>query len=203
MPPRVDAQDAGRGRGGGDRGGFRGGPGDRGGFRSGGRGRGPGYGNAGTPIRLISNHVAVQLTEGMVYQYDVILPDKDRPVEWNHQIIRALQTQVEPLLSTQPGVYDGKKNLYTTCDLQFENGAQEYVVPIPPSPGEAGRERQDPTYRVRLTLVQSINPEVLQRYVDGEQSRDNSVSTALMALNVATRMAPNQRYPHNARPFFH
>ncbi|KAF8268490.1 argonaute-like protein [Lactarius quietus] len=211
----------GRGRGRGERGGGRGG-GDRGFGRGGNRGRGgappagglptggppltvghagpsplaaahveavgmrrPGYGNAGTHIRLI-----------------IILPDKDRPVEWNHQIIRALQTQVEPLLSTQPGAYDGKKNLYTTCDLQFENGAQEYVVPIPPSPGEGGRERQDPTYRVRLTLVQSINPEVLQRYVDGEQSRDNSVSTALMALNVAIRMAPNQRYPHNARSFF-
>ena len=29
----------------------------------------------------------------------------------------------------------------------------------PPSPGEGGQERQGPAYRVRLTLVASINPE--------------------------------------------
>ncbi|KAN0132399.1 Piwi domain containing protein [Lactarius tabidus] len=163
-----------------------------------------GFGHAGTPIRLYSNHVAVELNLGMIYHYDVILPEKDRPVERNHQIIHALQTEVEPRLSTQPGVFDGKKNLYTTVDLEFESGAQEYVVPMgqQPSPGEGDRERPDFAFRVRLTLVASINPEVLQRHIEGEQSRDNAVSTALMALNVAVHMAPNQRYPHNARSFF-
>ena len=29
----------------------------------------------------------------------------------------------------------------------------------PPSPGEGGHEHQGPVYRVRLTLVASINPE--------------------------------------------
>jgi eukaryotic translation initiation factor 2C len=140
----------------------------------------------------------------MIYHYDVaILPEKDRPVERNHQIIHALQTQVEVRLSTRPGAFDGKKNLYTTFDLEFESGAQEYVVPMGhPSPGETGHERPDSSFRVRLTLVASINPEVLQRHVEGEQSHDNSVLTTLMALNVAVRMAPNQRYPHNARSFF-
>ena len=32
--------------------------------------RRPGFGNAGTPIRLYSNHVEVQLNLGMIYQYD-------------------------------------------------------------------------------------------------------------------------------------
>ena len=61
--------------------------------------------------------------------YDpVILPERDRPVERNHEIIYALQTEVEPRLSTQPGVFDGKKNFYTTLDLEFESGAQEVGV---------------------------------------------------------------------------
>ena len=72
----------------------------------------------------------------------------------------------------------------------------------PPSPDEGDQERQGPTYTVRLTLVASINPEydafisnewtdaqsisrVLQRHVDGEQSRDNSVSTALMVRSIS------------------
>ncbi len=32
--------------------------------------RRPGYRNAGTPIRLYSNNVAVELTQGMIYHYD-------------------------------------------------------------------------------------------------------------------------------------
>src|SRR6266702_4234083 len=88
--------DRGGGRGRGERGGGRGSGG--GGFSRGGyRGRGgalptggpsgpppplpaahvepigsrrPGYGNAGTPIRLYSNHVAVELAQGMIYHYD-------------------------------------------------------------------------------------------------------------------------------------
>ena len=32
--------------------------------------RRPGYGNAGMPIRLISNHVSVDLKPGMIYHYD-------------------------------------------------------------------------------------------------------------------------------------
>jgi hypothetical protein len=71
----------------------------------------------------------------------------------------------------------------------------------PPSPDEGDQEPQGPMYRVCLTLVASINPEydafvsnewadshsiprVLQRHIEGEQSRDNSVSTALMACSI-------------------
>ncbi|KAH8977653.1 hypothetical protein EDB86DRAFT_1075115 [Lactarius hatsudake] len=136
-----------------------------------------GYSNVGDPIRLYSNHVAVEFAQGMIYHYDVILPEKDRPIEWNHQIIHALQTQVVGRLSTRPGVFDGRKNLYTMFDLEFASGAQEYVVPVglnPPSPEERGLGRPDPTYRVRLTHVASINPEVLKRHVEGKQSQDNS-----------------------------
>jgi hypothetical protein len=43
----------------------------------------------------------------------------------NYQIITALQTEVEGRLSSRPGVYDGRKNLFTSFDLEFETGAQE------------------------------------------------------------------------------
>ena len=58
----------------------------------------------------------------------VILPERDRPVERNLQIIFALQTEVEPRLSAHPGVFDGKKNFYTTVDLEFEAGTHEVGV---------------------------------------------------------------------------
>ncbi|KAI9467356.1 hypothetical protein BJY52DRAFT_1349881 [Lactarius psammicola] len=180
--------------------------------------RRPGYRNAGTPIRLYVNHVTTELTQGMIYHYDgtsnagppslssvsltspphppsrfIILPEQERPIERNYQIIRALQTQVESRFSTRPGVFDGRRNLYTSFDLEFASGAQEarYMVPMgPASPRERGPERQDSVYTVRLTHVASINPEVLQRHLEDEPSHDNSVLTALTALNVAVRMAP-------------
>ena len=87
--------DRGHGRGGGDRGFGRGGNrGRRGGFPAGGPPAGgpvaragsspslpaphveavgvprPSYGSAGTSTRVISNHVEVQLTQGMIYHYD-------------------------------------------------------------------------------------------------------------------------------------
>jgi hypothetical protein len=54
----------------------------------------------------------------------VILPDDHRRSrDRNFQIIRALQTQVQGLLSA--GVYDGRQNFFTPLDLKFETGAQE------------------------------------------------------------------------------
>ncbi|KAI0248860.1 Piwi domain-containing protein [Lactifluus subvellereus] len=120
----------------------------------------------------------------------------------NYQIIDALQTQVEGRLSAQPGAYDGRKNLFTSFDLEFESGAREYVVPMgtPSSTGERSRGPEE--FKVRLTHVASINPELLKRFVRGEQNHDDMVLTAIMALNVVIRMGPSQRYPFRGRSFF-
>jgi hypothetical protein len=51
--------------------------------------------------------------------------EESKSVFRNYQIITALQTQVEDRLSVRPGVYDGRKNLFTSFDLEFESGAHE------------------------------------------------------------------------------
>jgi hypothetical protein len=50
-------------------------------------------------------------------------------MERNYHIIQALQTEVEGRLSTRPGVYDGQKNLFTSFDLEYEEGAREVTLP--------------------------------------------------------------------------
>jgi hypothetical protein len=95
----------------------------------------------------------------------VILPDDERrSIERNYQIIRALQVQVEGPISA--GVYDGRKNFFTSSDLEFEEGAREvglssrYLIlrfnmfPVFQYVVLMGAE-----FRVRLTHVASINPE--------------------------------------------
>jgi hypothetical protein len=95
----------------------------------------------------------------------VILPDDDRrSIDRNYQIIRALQTQVQGPITA--GVYDGRKNFFTSSDLEFEEGAREvglssrYLIlrfkmfPVFQYVVLMGAE-----FRVRLTHVASINPE--------------------------------------------
>jgi hypothetical protein len=54
----------------------------------------------------------------------------------NYQTIMALQTEVEGRLSARPGVYDGRKNFFTSFDLEFETGSHEaspsfyYSLPV-------------------------------------------------------------------------
>ncbi|KAI0250548.1 hypothetical protein BJV78DRAFT_1283159 [Lactifluus subvellereus] len=56
----------------------------------------PGYGSAGTSIKVITNHFETEFNQGIIYHYDVILPDKPLPVARNFEIIDNLQTNVEP-----------------------------------------------------------------------------------------------------------
>jgi eukaryotic translation initiation factor 2C len=157
-------------------------------------------------VEIYTNHFAAQLEQGTIYHYDVvILPDKPLPAKRNFEIIDRLQTQVEPELFARPGAYDGRKNLFMADELDFDSGTREFVVPMgpPPSPGEVARGGRGPIeYRVRLTHVASINPEVLQEFLRGRQSNDNTVLTAITALNVVVRMGPNLKYPFNVRSFF-
>ena len=54
-----------------------------------------------------------------------ILPDEPLSTAQNFKIINTLQTQVEPELFAKPGVYDGRKNLFTAFELPFESGIRE------------------------------------------------------------------------------
>jgi hypothetical protein len=47
----------------------------------------------------------------------------------NFEIINHLQTQVAPDVFASPGVYDGRKNLFTAVELPLEEGANEASLP--------------------------------------------------------------------------
>ena len=93
----------------------------------------------------------------------------------NHQIIRNLQTTVESRLTARPGVYDGRKNLFTSFKLGSESETHEvsqsyprlsqlnilptfqYLVPM--STGAQVEGAPPPEYTVHLGFAGSINPE--------------------------------------------
>ncbi|KAF8259431.1 argonaute-like protein [Lactarius quietus] len=181
MPPKANPGDRGRGggRGGGDRGG-RGGRGATTGRPAVQRSlipsahvkaigvKRPGQGAGGRQIEVFTNNFATELNQGRYFiTMAFISADRPLPAARNFEIIQALQTQIEPF--ARPGVYDGRKNLFTANELPFfESGGRE----------------------------------VLLRFLRGDQSHDNTVLTAITALNVVVRMGPNLRYPFNVRSFF-
>ncbi|KAH9951622.1 argonaute-like protein [Amylocystis lapponica] len=229
MPPRVSPTQS-RGSTGGGRG--RGAPRGRGaGPAGGGRGGAPAGGGDGLPtsgahittigvkrtawgtsgrvIPLFTNHFAVKIPEEVIHHYDVISPsEKTLPARLNMQLIERLQTVSAPQVFTPKAVYDGRKNMFAARKLPLgDSDSQEFDVTLdagPPASGATGATpgRGPKIYKIRLTHVAQINPEVLSRFLEGKQSHDNTVLTAITALNVVIRMEPTMKYPFNVRSFF-
>ncbi|KAA1466451.1 argonaute-like protein [Dentipellis sp. KUC8613] len=211
MPPR-----AGRGRGGPPpRGGgpaLRGGPAPRGAVQglalahveSIGVKR-PGFGNAGRALEVYTNHFTTDIPTETIHHYDVISPsEKTLPASLNFEIIKTLQETVAPQVFTPRGAYDGRKNLFAASRFTFGDSAEfDVALSSAGAAPDASRPGKGPkVYKVRLTHVAEVNPEVLARFLQGQQSHDNTVLTAITALNVVVRMEPNLKYPFNVRSFF-
>ncbi|KAI0750722.1 argonaute-like protein [Daedaleopsis nitida] len=190
------------------------------------------FGTSGRTISVFTNHYQVPIPEGNIYHYDgpslltlssmltcpnvnsycvvVISPsEKVLPARLNMVIIRRLQEVVAPQVFTPRAAYDGRKNMFAARELPFgPSGTEEFTFTLSDaSPGEQGQggtegRRGPKPYKVKLKLVATINPEVLRRFLQGKQSHDNDVLTAITALNVAIRMEPSLRYPFNVRSFF-
>ncbi|KAH0839868.1 argonaute-like protein [Lanmaoa asiatica] len=168
-----------------------------------------GYGTAGRSINVLANFFTMASPEKNIHHYDVISPsEKTLPARLNLELIDHLQKIDAPDVFTPPAVYDGRKNMFAPRELPLgPNGSQEFNVSLSDettrgSPGENTSGRGPRVYKVKLTKVATINPEVLQRFVLGQQSHDNNVLTALTALNVVVRMEPTMKYPFNVRSFF-
>jgi eukaryotic translation initiation factor 2C len=113
-------------------------------------------------------------------------------------IIEQLQLFTAPEIFTPRVVYDGRKNVFAIRQLPFgSSDSREFDVALTDTSG-----RPPKIYKVEMTKVAEINPEVLKRFIAGEQSHDNSVLTAITALNVVIRMEPTMKYPFNVRSFF-
>ncbi|KAJ6566989.1 argonaute-like protein [Mycena capillaripes] len=208
MPPRAQGRGAARGARGGS---------------AGGRGRGgppqpahqppaahittvgvrrPEYGSSGRPITINVNSFNATVPDGSIYHYDVISAEKHMPVAMNMRLIKALQDTVAPtIFADTRAVFDGRKNLFASIELNLGGDSREFDVSLPPQTN-ANTDRPPKIYKVKLTLVARINTEILHRFIAGTQSQDNTVSTALMALNVVIRMEPAQKFPTKGRSFF-
>ncbi|TFK75842.1 argonaute-like protein [Pluteus cervinus] len=176
----------------------------------------PDFGTDGASIEIYANAFSTTIPQHVVHHYDVIYPvETVLPARVNMDLIKRLQADVAPQVFTPRAVYDGRKNLFALRELPFPDGSQEaclistsihrplivliqFEVPAP----NAASGRPPKMIRIRLNKVAEINPEILRRFIAGDQSHDSAVTTALTVLNVVVRMEPNLRYPSNLRSFF-
>ncbi|KAJ6498441.1 argonaute-like protein [Mycena vitilis] len=132
----------------------------------------------------------------------VISSEKNLPLAMNMRLIKALQDNFAPAIFAETRVvFDGRKNLFAPVELDLGGDSRQFDVSLP-SQTNTTSDRPPKIYKIRLTHVAQINAEVLHRFIAGRQSQDNTVSTALMALNVVIRMDPSQKFPTKGRSFF-
>ncbi|KAF8165280.1 argonaute-like protein [Crassisporium funariophilum] len=164
----------------------------------------PNFGTGGRELPIFVNSYVTTIPEGVIHHYDVISPsEKTLPARLNMDIIKQLQTNTAPDIFTPRAVYDGRKNMFAIRELPFGGDAGSHEFEVSLSEGRVDTTgRTAKVYKVRLTKVAEINPEVLKRFVAGDQSHDNSVLTAITALNVVIRMEPTMKHPFNVRSFF-
>ena len=55
----------------------------------------------------------------------------------------------------------------------------QFNVPLPQANGGANPTRPPKVYKVKITLAATINPELLNRFVHGQQSHDDEATTAI------------------------
>ncbi|KAF9446932.1 Piwi-domain-containing protein [Macrolepiota fuliginosa MF-IS2] len=169
----------------------------------------PGFGVAGKHIKITANYFRTTIPDRVIHHYDVgtfifITPDEKKlPARLNMLLIQELQTYTAPDVFKSPAVYDGRKNMFAIVQLPFDDvNSKEFHVTYPRASGFPTGSKQPKVYKIKLTKVAEINPEVLQRFIEGKQSYDSAATTAITAMNVVVRMQPSIQYTYNARSFF-
>ncbi|KAJ3829936.1 argonaute-like protein [Lentinula raphanica] len=139
------------------------------------------------------------IPQNIIYHYDVaITSEKTLPPRLTMLLVKQLQLQPE---FHPAGAYDGKKNLFMPHIIDFGGtNARDYNITLN---GNAQPTNRPPrVYKIRITKVAEVNPEVLDLFVEGKQGMSEAVQTTLTALNIVIRMLPMQMYPFNSRSFF-
>ncbi|KAI0773448.1 ribonuclease H-like domain-containing protein [Irpex lacteus] len=169
-----------------------------------------GFGTAGQAIEVWTNHFPVDIPQDIIHHYDAMTPsEQTNPLTLNMELIRHLQEVVAPHIFTPPAVYDGRKNMFARQKLPFTEGSMTFDVSLPQQQATSGTQtkpakppRSPKVYKIKLTWVAQINPEITARFLEGKQSHDNEVLTTITALNVVVRHEPTMRWPFNVRSFF-
>ncbi|KAH7102563.1 eukaryotic translation initiation factor 2C [Auriculariales sp. MPI-PUGE-AT-0066] len=161
--------------------------------------RRPGHGTKGRLINVVTNHFEMRMSNATLHQYDAEIRSaggKPCPARMRWQVMEKLQAQV-PQMFTPRAAYDGNKILVVPRLLPFA-GVAEFTVDM----SEGPTDKQAKPAKVLLKKTTECNLELLHRFVNGQQSLDNDIISAITALNIIVRAGPASRYPTKGASFF-
>ncbi|KAG8820158.1 hypothetical protein FRC17_010237, partial [Serendipita sp. 399] len=123
-----------------------------------------------------------RLPQNSFYHYDDIEKDAKLGDLARWQLIQRMQV-AQPNIFNPQAIYDGRKNLFSSHELQFTDRAKAtYHVTLPGGKKEI---------RITLTLVGTINPAQLQALHPPQWNENrNARLTSITLLNVLVRMEP-------------
>ncbi|KAJ7908290.1 argonaute-like protein [Mycena leptocephala] len=158
----------------------------------------PDFSTGGQPVSIFVNSFATTVPSSIIHHYDVLFISrhlalrKDSSSEDDHGPHSSSSIRCRTADLTPRCVYDGRKNIFSIRKLPFDTGSQEFDVTLADASSSTSGKGPK-VYKIKLTHVAEINPEVLKRFIDGDQSHDNQVLTAI---------TPSLSYPFNVRSFF-
>lgn len=154
--------------------------------------RRPNIGMEGRPIVLRANHFQISMPRGFLHHYEItITPDKC-PRKINRQIMETVVQSYVKLFPKHKPVFDGRKNMYTKEELQFQN-CKDLEVTLP-------GEGKDRVFRVSIKRIGQVSLDMLENALGGE-SRTIPMD-AIQALDVIMRHLPSMTYTPVGRSFF-
>ncbi|KAK0229725.1 argonaute-like protein [Armillaria nabsnona] len=162
------------------------------------------FGAAGRKVKIIINAFPTTVPDCEIYHRYVefsFYPSKS----WHNlgiPVISSDKTVVLPARLHASRCLRWAQDRFTVKKLPVnEKGSVEFKVPYGVRP--AGPDGSAPRiFKIKLTEAAVVNPEVLKPFIAGNHSQENSVLTAITALNVVVRMEPSLNHPFNIRSFF-
>lgn len=155
----------------------------------------PGFGQAGRPIRLLSNFFEVtSLPDKTIYMYDVAIDPADCPRPVNNEAFKIMmQKHAAESFGSIPIVFDGQKIAYAPAELPFSD--QEFKVNLAP----AGSKR-DRIFVIRIKKATAVYPAQLKEFLT-KKSIDYP-QEVVHALEVVLRQTPTNTLISAGRGFF-
>ena len=156
----------------------------------------PSVGRQGKTIMLKANFFRVEMPNRDIYHYEVdIKPDKC-PRRVNREIVNEMVKEYKDSVFAQiMPVYDGRRNMYTTCQMPIERNGHTLDVKLPSD----GRER---SFQCTLKFKTKISLYNLKLFLDAKVQDVPFPLEAITALDVVMRHLPSMKYTPVGRSFF-
>ncbi|KAI9261630.1 hypothetical protein BDA99DRAFT_511971 [Phascolomyces articulosus] len=126
-------------------------------------------GTSGGSVLVRTNFFEIKnFPVGDWYHYDVSIDDDKAPTALNRKVWKRLQEQQHRSFNGAKTVYDGRKNVFSSCPLLFDKAeeAAMFEVELPRRTDNTGPRSNDGKFTVRVKKAASIHLKELHDFLN-------------------------------------